>query len=103
MRRVAPGRAFEFTEGKAADQGSRARPARHWLGIEPSADCDILHKSVACGFREWARLPEYERSGSGMTRRDFLGILSGAAAESGVLRILVRERCATAAMPGDPS
>ena len=44
----------------------------------------------------------HRRSGSGMTRQDCLDVLSGAAAESRVLCIFVRQHCAIVAMPSDP-
>jgi hypothetical protein len=37
-----------------------------------------------------------------MTRQDHLGMLRGAAAESGDLRILVRQRYVSVVMLGDP-
>jgi hypothetical protein len=67
-------------------------------GIEPSPDCDILLNLRGAEFANCA-VAQYERSGSSMTRQDHLGILRGATAKGGDLRILVQRRCVSAAMP----
>ena len=82
--RARSGRSLEVRLTAISDLGA--------IGVCPTPLSERLLDTVRCRVTE-AR--------SGMTRGDFLGVLSSAAAGSPVLGIPVRQRCAIVAMPGD--
>ena len=86
---------------KAADHGSHARSVRH-RGHRAFPGFVIF--CIICRSEEFANgaVALYERSRSGMTRQDHLGVLTDATAESDDLRILARQRHVSVAVPGDP-